>query len=54
VLGRIEGDVDNGVLPAGQSVALIHGVKPAGEIVRDIVEEAGATFARVFTAGGAA
>jgi enoyl-[acyl-carrier protein] reductase II len=54
VLGRIEGDVDNGVLPAGQSVALIHGIKPAGQIVRDIVEEAGATFARVFTAGGAA
>jgi enoyl-[acyl-carrier protein] reductase II len=51
VLGRIEGDVDNGVLPAGQSVALIHDVKPAGAIVRDIVDEAGAAFARVFEAG---
>lgn len=40
VRGRIEGDTDNGVLPAGQSVALIRDVKPAGEIVRDIHAEA--------------
>ena len=40
VRGRIEGDVENGVLPAGQSTALIGSVKPAGEIIEDIVAEA--------------
>ncbi|MBX6378136.1 MAG: nitronate monooxygenase [Clostridia bacterium] len=37
---RIEGDVDNGVCPAGQGSALIREVKGAGEVVRDIVAEA--------------
>ncbi|MCZ6533698.1 MAG: nitronate monooxygenase [SAR324 cluster bacterium] len=46
VAGRIEGDVENGVLPAGQSSALIHEIKPAGQVVRDIVAEARAVFAR--------
>ena len=39
-LGRIEGDVENGVLPAGQSVGLIHEVKSAADVVRDVVSEA--------------
>ncbi len=38
--GRIEGDVENGALPAGQSAALIHSVKSAGDVVLDIMEEA--------------
>jgi enoyl-[acyl-carrier protein] reductase II len=49
VLGRIDGDVENGVLPAGQSVALIRQVKPAGAIVRDIVAEACDAYARTLT-----
>jgi enoyl-[acyl-carrier protein] reductase II len=44
IRGRIEGDVVNGVLPAGQSSAMIHQVKAAGEVVRDIMEEARAVF----------
>ena len=38
--GRLEGDVENGVLPAGQSVGLIRDVQGAGEVVRRIVREA--------------
>ncbi|MDB5551301.1 MAG: hypothetical protein JWL86_1285 [Rhizobium sp.] len=44
-LGRIEGDVENGVLPAGQSVALIHDVQPAAHILHGIVAEAKRTLA---------
>lgn len=40
IRGRIEGDVVNGVLPAGQSSAMIHEVKAAGEIVYDVMREA--------------
>jgi enoyl-[acyl-carrier protein] reductase II len=36
--------------PAGQSVALIHEIKPAGEVVRDIVREAEAVIDRTFVA----
>jgi len=46
VLGRIEGDVDNGVLPAGQGAGLIGSVAGAGEVVGAIVEEARAVFDR--------
>ena len=46
-LGRIQGDVENGVLPAGQSIGLIHEVKSAGEIVRDVVAEAEAALKRI-------
>ena len=46
-VGRIQGDVENGVLPAGQSVGLIHEVKSAGDIVRDVVSEAEAALARL-------
>jgi nitronate monooxygenase/enoyl-[acyl-carrier protein] reductase II len=36
------GDIENAVLYAGESCTLIHDVKPAAQIVRDLVEEAGA------------
>jgi enoyl-[acyl-carrier protein] reductase II len=51
VRGRIEGDVDHGVLPAGQSVGLIDAVKPAGRIVQDIFEEACIAFEHAFQTG---
>jgi enoyl-[acyl-carrier protein] reductase II len=38
--GRIEGDVENGVLPAGQSSGLIHDVPSADGIVRSVMDEA--------------
>ncbi|MGK2872505.1 MAG: hypothetical protein ACSLFL_09660 [Alphaproteobacteria bacterium] len=38
--GRRDGQTDIGALAAGQSSALIHEVKPAGDIVRDIMAEA--------------
>jgi enoyl-[acyl-carrier protein] reductase II len=44
--GRIEGDVEHGVLPAGQGAALIRTVLPAGEVVRAIMAEAEAVLAR--------
>ncbi len=47
VAGRIEGDIENGVLAAGQGSGLIHQVKPAGEVVRDIMDEARAVLARL-------
>jgi len=42
--GRIEGNVENGALAAGQSSALIHEIKPAGEVIRDIMDEARAVL----------
>ena len=45
--GRIQGDVENGVLPTGQSVGLIHEVKTAGDVVRDVVAEAEAALKRI-------
>jgi len=36
------GDIENAVLYAGESCTLIHDMKPAAQIVRDLVEEAGA------------
>lgn len=44
IRGRIEGDVENGVLAAGQGSGSIYAIKPAGEIIRDIVEEVGAAL----------
>ncbi len=38
--GRIEGDVEHGVLPAGQGAGIIDAVPPAGRVVEDIVAEA--------------
>ena len=40
VAGRENGDMTNGSCPAGQSAGLIHDVKPASELVRDIVSDA--------------
>lgn len=37
---RLHGKIDNGPCAAGQSSALIHGVKGAGEIVDDMISEA--------------
>ena len=44
---RLEGDVEHGSGPAGQSCGLIHTVHPAGEIVRSIVAEASQVIARL-------
>ena len=43
--GRLDGDADGGVLPAGQSAGLIDAVVPAGEVVREIVRDARAAIA---------
>ena len=45
--GRIEGDVEAGVLPAGQSCGMIGDVLPAGEVVRRVVEEAALAIERM-------
>ena len=45
--GRRQGDVENGVLPAGQSSGLIEEVLPAGEIVRRTVDGAAEILSRV-------
>ena len=37
--GMFEGDLDNGELEIGQIAGLIHEIKPAAEVVREIVEE---------------
>ena len=50
--GRIEGDVEAGVLPAGQSCGMIGDVVPAGEVVRRVVEEAVAAMERIRSFGG--
>ena len=36
----LRGDTDVGLMPAGQISGVIHEVKPAGEVVREIIEEA--------------
>jgi len=45
--GRRDGQTDIGALAAGQSSALIHEVKPAGDIVRDIMTEASRVLERL-------
>jgi enoyl-[acyl-carrier protein] reductase II len=45
--GRIEGDLTNGVLPCGQSAALIEGVERAGDVVESIARQAGQVLARL-------
>jgi enoyl-[acyl-carrier protein] reductase II len=47
LLAREKGDVDNGNAPCGQSAALIRDVQPAAEVVRRLVEEAGAALDRL-------
>lgn len=50
--GRIEGDVEAGVLPAGQSCGMIGDVAPAGDVVRRVVEEAALAMERMRSFGG--
>jgi NAD(P)H-dependent flavin oxidoreductase YrpB (nitropropane dioxygenase family) len=38
--GEASGDIDSMALLAGQSVGLVHEIKPAGQIVHELVEEA--------------
>jgi enoyl-[acyl-carrier protein] reductase II len=38
-LGMFDGDIENGELEIGQVAAMINKIEPAGEIVREIVEE---------------
>lgn len=45
--GRLGGDVENGVLAAGQSAGLIDAVVPAGDVVHAVMDEARATLARL-------
>jgi enoyl-[acyl-carrier protein] reductase II len=45
--GRIEGDVDNGVLPCGQGAGLIGEVTDAGVLVARIANEAGEVLCRL-------
>ncbi len=45
--GRIEGDLEYGVLPAGQSAALIERVELAGDVIRTIAAEAARVLARL-------
>jgi len=51
-VGRLEGDVENGVLPTGQSCGLIADVVPAGEVVRRVVDEALTAMKRMRALGG--
>ena len=37
--GMFEGDLDNGELEIGQIAGLIHEIKPASEVLKDIIEE---------------
>jgi len=41
-------DANRTFLPAGQSAGLVHEIKPAGEILRDIVTEAEAVIRERF------
>lgn len=45
--GRRQGDVEHGVLPAGQSSGLIHEIQSAREVVQDIVTEATTVLGRL-------
>ena len=53
IAGRIEGDVEHGVLPAGQGAGLIADVPSAGEVVARIVQQAESLLARLSGAAGA-
>ena len=45
--GYQDGDVDEGMMPAGQGVEVVHEILPAGEIVRRVVADAEAILARL-------
>jgi enoyl-[acyl-carrier protein] reductase II len=44
--GYQDGDVDEGMMPAGQAVEVVHEILPAGEIVRRVVADAETVLAR--------
>jgi enoyl-[acyl-carrier protein] reductase II len=45
--GYQDGDLDEGMMPAGQGVEVVHAILPASEIVRGVVADAEAILARV-------
>lgn len=45
--GRLHGDTEQGVLPAGQSVGMIGAVESAGDVVRDTVRQAREAMGKV-------
>lgn len=45
--GMFEGDMEEGELEIGQAAAIIHGVKPAGQIVQEIVDDFNKTADRL-------
>ncbi len=47
--GYQDGDVEHGMMPAGQAVEVIHEIRPAGEIVRSI---AGAAATKTYRCPG--
>jgi enoyl-[acyl-carrier protein] reductase II len=47
LVAREQGDVENGNAPCGQTAGLIREVRPAGEVVASLVEEAEAVLARL-------
>jgi enoyl-[acyl-carrier protein] reductase II len=51
--GRIEGDVLNGVLPCGQTAALIEQVERAGDVVENIARQASEVLSRLAQIGRA-
>jgi enoyl-[acyl-carrier protein] reductase II len=51
IRAREEGDVEHGSAAAGQSAGLVHDIRPAGEVVASIVEEAKAILRQLGAAG---
>ena len=49
--GRVGGDVEHGVLPSGQSAALIEGVESAADVVEDIARQAAAILSKLGPSG---
>jgi enoyl-[acyl-carrier protein] reductase II len=47
IRAREAGDIENGSAACGQSAGLIRDVRPAGEIIAAMVDEAGAVLARL-------
>jgi NAD(P)H-dependent flavin oxidoreductase YrpB (nitropropane dioxygenase family) len=54
IAARLEGDMDKGSAPAGQVSGIIHEVKGAGDIVREVVAEARDILAGLEDAASAA
>ena len=50
---QLTADVEHMAMYAGQSCELVHGIKPAGQIVHDLVREAGEAMARLAADGAA-